>query len=65
MSTYNGLLFARHCKFPYKWPMDSFGFPRHFYLLLYYCLALFIFLLFAFCGKNKLTYLLNLLTNGM
>ena len=36
--------------------MVSFGFPRHFYLLLYYCLALFIFLLFAFCGKNKLTY---------
>ena len=39
--------------------MVSFGFPRHFDLLLYYCLALFISLLFAFCGKNKLTYLLT------
>ena len=41
--------------------MVSFGLPRHFYLGLYYCLALFIFLLFAFCGKilTVLKYLLK------
>ena len=39
-------------------PMVSFGLPRHFYLLLYYCLALLFysiylfFSLFAFCGKK-------------
>ena len=41
--------------------MVSFGLPRHFYLLLYYCLALFIslfFLLFAFCGKLSCLVLL-------
>ena len=30
--------------------MISFGLPRHFYLLLYYCLALFFYL--PFCGKK-------------